>query len=62
MSTAPICFEAGVDAKTTAAYIGDTEQVTQAVYTELRERHHADSAERVNAYLELRAADRAEGE
>ena len=55
-----ICFEAGVDAKTTAAYIGDTEQVTQGVYTELRARHHISSAERVNAYLELRSAEREE--
>lgn len=53
-----ICYEAGVDAKTTAAYIGDTEQVTQQVYTELRARHHISSAERVNAYLELRNTER----
>lgn len=49
-----ICYEAGVDAKTTAAYLGDTEQVTQTVYTELRARHRTNAAERVNAYLELR--------
>ena len=55
-----ICYEAGVDAKTTAAFIGDTEQVTQQVYTELRARHHVNSAERVNAYLELRSAEREE--
>lgn len=53
-----LCFEAGIDAKTTAAYIGDTEQVTQSVYTELRARHHVSSAERVNAYLEMRFAER----
>ena len=57
-----ICFEAGIDAKTTAAYIGDTEQVTKDVYTELRRRHNATSAERVNAYLELRSAERAQAE
>lgn len=55
-----LCFEAGIDAKTTAAFIGDTEAVTRDVYTDLRNSHHATSAERVNAYLELRNADRAE--
>ena len=53
-----ICYEAGLDAKTTAAYIGDTEQVTTSVYTELRARHHASGAERVNAYLAMRAEER----
>lgn len=56
-----ICYEAGLDAKTTAAYIGDTEQVTTAVYTELRARHHASGAERVNAYLAMRAEERENG-
>ena len=53
-----LCYEAGLDAKTTAAYIGDTEQVTTSVYTELRARHHASGAERVNAYLAMRAEER----
>lgn len=60
-SFATICYEAGVDIKTAAAFIGDTEQVTAAVYTELRARHHASGAERVNAYLAMRAEERAAG-
>mgnify|MGYP001634264211 FL=1 len=54
-----ICYEAGLDVKTMAAFIGDTEQVTTTVYAELRARHHASGAERVNAYLAMRAEDRA---
>ena len=54
-----ICYEAGLDIKTMAAFIGDTEQVTTTVYAELRARHHASGAERVNAYLAMRAEDRA---
>lgn len=53
-----LCYEAGLDAKTTAAFIGDTEQVTTSVYTELRARHHASGADRVNAYLAMRAEER----
>lgn len=54
-----ICYEAGLDAKTTAAFIGDTEQVTTEIYTELRQRQHVSGAERVNAYLAMRAEERA---
>ncbi len=54
-----ICYEAGLDVKTMAAFIGDTEQVTTTVYAELRARHHASGAERVNAYLAMRSEDRA---
>ena len=53
-----ICYEAGLDAKTTAAFIGDTEAVTTGVYTELRARKHVSGAERVNAYLAMRAEER----
>jgi len=63
-SFATICYEAGLDPKDTASYVGDTEQTVRNVYTELRERHHASSADKVNAYLELRReekAGRAEG-
>jgi integrase len=59
-SFATICFEAGVDAKTTAAYIGDTEQVARDIYTELRKRHSTTGAERVDAYLEMRRMGRAD--
>lgn len=57
-SFATICYESGLDAKTAAAYIGDTEQTTQAIYTELRAAKRQNSVDAVNAYLEMRAADR----
>lgn len=56
-SFATICYEAGVDTKSTAAFLGDTEQVTEHIYAALRERHHFSSAEKVNAYLELREVE-----
>lgn len=59
-SLATICFEAGVSARDLAAFLGDTVQVAEQVYVELRERHHASSAERVNAYLQMRAEQREE--
>lgn len=59
-SFATICYEAGIDPKSAAAFLGDTEAVTQKVYTELRARHHVNSAEMVNAYLEMRAAKKQE--
>ena len=59
-SFATLCFEAGIDPKTAAAYIGDTEAVTQRVYTELRKGKHIDGIERLNAYLEMRAAEKSE--
>ena len=57
-SFATICFEAGIDPKDAAAFVGDTEQTVMNVYTELRTRHHASSAEKVNAHLEMRAKER----
>lgn len=59
-SFATICYESGLDAKTAAAFLGDTEAVTNGVYTELRARKHVSGAERVNAYLEMRAEERKE--
>ena len=56
-SFSTICFEAGIDPKSTAAFVGDTEQVVRNVYTDLRDRHHASSADKVNAYLEMRMAE-----
>lgn len=58
-SFATICYEAGLDPKATAAIVGDTEAMVRDVYTDLRDRHKATSAERVNAFLEMRAAERA---
>lgn len=57
-SLATICFEAGVSARDLAAFLGDTVQIAEKVYVELRERHHSTAAERVNAYLQMRAEDR----
>lgn len=56
-SFATICFEAGLDQKDAAAFVGDTEQTVRNVYTELRAKHHASSADKVNAYLEMRLAE-----
>lgn len=53
-SFATICYEAGLDPKAAAALVGDTEEVVASIYTELRERHSATSADKVNAYLALR--------
>lgn len=53
-SYSTICFEAGIPEKDAAAFLGDTEEIMRKVYTELRSHHVASSAERVNAYLELR--------
>lgn len=52
-----ICFEAGIDPKDAAAFLGDTEQVTRNVYTDLRGKHRTSSVERVNAYLEMRRTE-----
>lgn len=51
---ATICYEAGLDIKSAATLLGDTEQVTGAVYQELREKRHFSSVEMVNAYLAMR--------
>jgi integrase len=59
-SFSTICYEAGLDPKAAAAFMGDTEAVVQNVYTDLRERHHASSADKVNAYLAMRAQENAE--
>lgn len=53
-SFATICYEAGLDPKTTAELVGDTEQVVQSVYTDLRQRHKVTSVEKINAYLSMR--------
>ena len=61
-SFATVCYEAGCDARTTAAFLGDTVQTAEAVYVELRAAHHATGADRVNAYLELQEAEQARAE
>lgn len=58
-SFATLCYEAGIDAMAAAAMMGDTAEVVSRIYTELRKAHHEEEAERVSAYLEMRAARRA---
>ena len=57
-SFATICYEAGLDPKAAAAIIGDTEKIVQEVYTDLRQRHHATSTDKLNAFFEMRRAER----
>lgn len=57
-SFSTICFEAGIDPKDAAAFMGDTEEIVRKVYTDLRQRHHADSIEKLNAFFEMRAQER----
>lgn len=59
-SFATICFEAGIDPKTTASYVGDTEQVVQTVYEELRNARRESGTDKLNAYLANRRARAAE--
>jgi len=54
-----ICYEAGLDTKTTAAYVGDTEDVVRDVYEGFRAAAHFSAADKVSALLELRAAETA---
>ena len=53
-SFSTICYEAGIDPKAAAAFLGDTESIMRDVYTELRARHKLTSADKVNDYLEMR--------
>ncbi len=57
-SFATICYEAGLDPKATAAMVGDTEAIVRDIYTDLRSRHKNTSADKVNAFLALRAEER----
>jgi integrase len=55
-SFATMCYEAGLDPKTTASIVGDTEQVVRDVYTELRKTYKASGFEKMNAFLAMKAA------
>lgn len=59
-SYATICYESGIDEKACAAFLGDTEEVTRAIYQKLRDRHHQTSAEIVNLHLRQRGERRRE--
>lgn len=58
-SYATICFDAGLDPKDAAAFLGDTEEVVRNVYMELRDSRRVSSADKVSAYLQMRAEERA---
>lgn len=51
---ATICYEAGMDSRAAARVLGDTVQVVERVYTELREKHHKDQVDRLNAFFQMR--------
>jgi len=55
-SYATIMYEAGVDTKTAAAYLGDTERVLKDIYEELRRGQKAAGADKLNAYVAQRKA------
>ena len=55
-SYATIMYEAGVDTKAAAAFLGDTEATLKGVYEELRQDHKQMGTDRLNAYLAQRKA------
>ncbi len=57
-SFATICFEAGIPAQSTAEFMGDTPEVAQKIYTDLRKNKKAEDAAQVAAYLSERRAAR----
>ena len=59
-SFSTICYESGLDPKDTASIVGDTEQVVNDVYTDLRKRRAASNAEKLNNYVVQRRQGKAE--
>lgn len=53
-SFSTICYEAGIDSRAAAAFLGDTEAITRNIYQELRDGKHATQAEKLDAYFRLR--------
>lgn len=53
-SFATICYEAGIDPRQAAEFMGDTPQVLEGVYTHLRQGHRQTAAEKLAAYFEAK--------
>lgn len=53
-SFATICYEAGIDPRQTAEFLGDTTEVVEGVYTHLRQEHRQTAAEKLAAYFEAK--------
>lgn len=51
-SYATICYEAGLDPRQAAEILGDTPEVTEKVYTHLRNSKRQTAAEKLTAYME----------
>lgn len=58
-SFATLCFEADIPAASTASFMGDTVEVVERIYTELRENKRGEDAAKVGAYLDGRNMTRA---
>lgn len=53
-SFATICYEAGVDARTAAAWLGDSVAVTEKVYVELRKSHENNAGSVLDQFVQER--------
>ena len=60
-SFATICFEAQIPAASAASFMGDTTEVVEKIYTDLRENKRIEDAEQVEAYLTARRTARGIG-
>ena len=57
---ATLCYETGVDAMTTAVLLGHSDiQITQSIYTSLREKHRADELTKHTAYIQENYTEKA---
>lgn len=54
-SFATLCFESGISSRDAAKLLGDTVEVTEGIYTELRNSKHAESVQTFDAFLQTRA-------
>lgn len=60
-SMATMCLEAGLDPKAIAAIIGDTEKITDKVYTEMRKKYLLMQTEKLNTYFAEKNSAKKEG-